>query len=319
MTQPAELIPSGAWPEQLAVRIAWSYYMLGKTQQEIAEELGLNRVRVNRILAEARRRGLVRISVNSKLVENIDLEQRLKERFGLRHAEIVPAAAGDETRLAEILGGAAASLLGNHLGDGMTIGVGWGVTLRAFAEAMPEMPLRNAAVVSLLGTLTRRSSIDTFEATTTLSARLHAECFYLPSPLICDTEASCETLLRQPMLRDVLNRARSAHVAILSVGGLDSSTIRRTNFVGEDDFQDVKRLGAIGNFLGAYIDDDAQLIDHPVNRRVVGLRIEELMSIPDRFMVSGGPSKVRALAALLRRGLMTGLVSDTATARALLA
>lgn len=291
--------------------------MLGMTQQEIAEQLGVNRVRVNRILAEARRRGLVRITVNSKLVDNIDLEHRLKERFGLRHAEVVLGGGKNETRLAEVLGAAACEPVAKHFQDGMTIGVGWGVTLKAFAEAMPELPLRNAAVVSMLGTLTRRSSIDTFEATTTLSARLHAECFYLPGPIVCDSEASCETLMRQPMLREGLDRALSADLAVVSVGGLDSGTIRRMRFVEDEEFHDIERAGAIGNFLGYYIDDDANIIDHPINRRVIGVRPEELTKVPQRFMISGGPSKVRALLAILKRGLLTGLVTDTRTARML--
>jgi deoxyribonucleoside regulator len=309
---------SGVWPEQLAVRIAWSYYMLGMTQQEIAEQIGVNRVRVNRILAEARRRGLVRITVNSKLVENIDLEHRLKERFGLRHAEVVLGSGKNETRLAEVLGAAACEPVAKHFQDGMTIGVGWGVTLKAFAEAMPELPLRNAAVVSMIGTLTRRSSIDAFEATTALSARLHAECFYLPGPIVCDSEASCRTLMRQPMLRDVLNRALAADLAVVSVGGLDSGTIRRMRFVEDDEFHHIERAGAIGNFLGYYIDEAAEIIDHPINRRVIGLRPEELARMPQRFMISGGPSKVRALSAILTRGLLTGLVTDANTARLLL-
>jgi deoxyribonucleoside regulator len=225
----------------------------------------------------------------------------------------------DENRLAEVLGAAACEPIAKHFQDGMTIGVGWGVTLKAFAEAMPEQPLANAAVVSMLGTLTRRSSIDAFEATTALSARLHAECFYMPGPIVCDSEASRDMLMRQPMLLEVLHRAVAADVAVVSVGGLDSGTIRRMRFVDDDEFHDVQRAGAIGNFLGYYIDDRAEIIDHPVNRRVVGLRPDELAKIPQRFMISGGPTKVRALSAILSRGLLTGIVTDTRTARMLLA
>ena len=34
----------------------------------------------------------------------------------------------------------------------------------------------------------------------------------------------------------------------------------------------MRTAGAIGNFLGYYIGRDAEVIDHPVNRRVIGLR-----------------------------------------------
>jgi DNA-binding transcriptional regulator LsrR (DeoR family) len=264
------------WPEQLAVRVAWCYYALNLTQQEVAQRLGIPRVRVIRLLSEARRRGIVKISIESKLAENAELEHRLSERFGVELAEVVLGLTEDETALAEILGAAAASSIAGRFHNGMTLGVGWGVTLKAFAEALPDTPLEKAAVVSLLGSLTRRSSIATFEATTAISARLHAECFYLPGPILCDSTESRDLLMAQPMMREVLDRARTCDLAVVSVGGLDSGTIRRTHFITESDFAAVLRAGAVGNFLGYYIDKDARVIEHKVNGCVIGLRPEEL-------------------------------------------
>jgi DNA-binding transcriptional regulator LsrR (DeoR family) len=308
-----------SWPEQLAVRVAWCYYALNMTQQEVAQQLGITRVRVIRLLSEARRRGIVKISIESKLAENVEIEHRLSERFGLKSAEVVLGLTEDETALAEILGAAAALSIARRFHDGMTLGVGWGVTLKAFAEALPEMPLENSAVVSLLGSLTRRSSIATFEATTAISARLHAECFYLPGPILCDSTESRDMLMAQPMMQDVLDRARTSDLAVVSVGGLDSGTIRRTHFITEADFAAVLRAGAVGNFLGYYIDKDAKVIEHEVNGCVIGLRPEELTRLPERIMISGGAQKVDALRAILRAGLLTGLVTDQNTARELLA
>ena len=308
----------GTFPEQLAVRVAWCYYALNMTQQEVASRLGITRVRVIRLLSEARNRGIVRVSIHSKLADNVALEQRLMERFGLDHCEVVLGMSEDEAELAVVLGAAACASIARQLHDGMTLGVGWGVTLKAFADAMPRVPLKDAAVVALLGSLTRRSSIAAFEATTTLSARLHAECFYLPGPIVCDSQESRDTLMAQPMLRDVLDRAAASDLAVLSVGGLDSGTIRRTRFVSETEFEDVRRAGAVGNFLGYYIDQEARVIDHRVNWRVIGMRPEQLATIPKRIMISGGAQKVAALRAILRTGLLTGLVTDHKTAQAIL-
>ncbi|MEM1235168.1 MAG: sugar-binding domain-containing protein, partial [Pseudomonadota bacterium] len=125
-------------------------------------------------------------------------------------------------------------------------------------------------------------------------------------------------ILSQPMMREVQDRARAADIAITSVGGLDSGTIRQVGLVGEDDFRSVREAGAIGNFLGHYIDDRAEIVDHPLNCRVIGMRPDELMTIPRRVMISGGPQKVQALAAILKAGLLTEFVTDQSTARALL-
>lgn len=307
-----------SWPEQLAVRICWHYYMLGRTQQEIAETLGINRVRVNRLLAEARRRGIVRVTIHSKLAENVSLEQRLAETFGLNLVEVVIGDAADESQLAEVLGRAAAGSVSPLYEDGMTIGIAWGITLKALAQATEEKPLQDAAVVSMLGSLTRRSSVDAYEATTDLAARLHAECYYLPGPIVCDSEESRNTILQQPMMREVFLKTQSADLGLASVGGLDSSTIRLMGFVDESEFEEVSKAGAIGNFLGYYLDAQAEILDHPINRRVLGFPPSDFIKIPRRVMISGGPTKVPVLRALIERGYFTDLITDADTARALL-
>lgn len=306
------------WPEQLAVRICWHYYMLGRTQQEIAQTLGINRVRVNRLLAEARRRGIVRVTIHSELAENVSLEQRLAETYGLKMVSVVIGDLDDEAQLAEVLGRAAAEPVSSLYEDGMTIGIAWGVTLKAMAQATAERPLNNTAVVSLLGSLTRRSSVDAYEATTDLAARLRAECYYLPGPIVCDSEESRETILQQPMMREVFLKIQSADLCLVSVGGVNSSTIRRMGFVSDAEFQEVSKAGAIGNFLGYYLDDQAEILDHPINRRVIGFPPGDFIKIPRRVMISGGPTKVPVLRALLQRGYFTDLVTDADTARALL-
>ena len=58
--------------EQLAVRASWLYYMEGQTQEQIARTLGINRIRINRILAAARESGLVQVRINSRLASRAD-------------------------------------------------------------------------------------------------------------------------------------------------------------------------------------------------------------------------------------------------------
>ena len=306
------------WREQLTVRVAWYYYVLGLTQKDIASKVGINRVRVIRLLAEARRQGIVTITINSELTENVELGEQLCERYGIEFSEVVLSHSDDENRLSEIVGMAACRVVLHKLKKGMTIGLGWGVTLKALAEAMPETSTQDISVVSMLGSLTRRSSINKFEATTLLAAKLNAECLYLPGPIVCDTEKARNILFSQPFLTDIYNRACDSDLALVSLGGLNSSTIRQVGLVSEDDFQSVLEAGAIGNFLGHYIDKNAEIINHPINRRIIGLRLEEFAQIKERIMISAGPNKVIALRAVLERGMITGLVTNQLTARRLL-
>lgn len=87
---------------QTQVRAAWLYYMEGLTQAEIADRLKMTRLRVNRLLVEARSSGLVNITINSRLESCVRLERALIGRFGLKGAVVVPSPADPEQISAQI-------------------------------------------------------------------------------------------------------------------------------------------------------------------------------------------------------------------------
>ena len=306
------------WPEQLAVRIAHYYYNLGMTQQQIATEIGIGRARVIRLLNEARKRGLVSVQINSPLLENVELAEQLSKRWDLLSAEVCLSHASDEHQLATQLGAAAGNAILPLLKNDMTIGLGWGISLKEMVVQLQRYPLQNVSVVSLLGSLTRRSTIARFEATTEFAAKLNAECLYLPAPIVCDSEKTRELLMTQPMFQDIHQRALNADIAIVSIGGLNSSTIREVEMVDDKEYRSAVKEGAIGNFLGYFIDADAEMVNHPVNRRVIGISGKVFKKIPRRVMISAGENKVEALKAILDQGLVTDIVTDVATSRKLL-
>jgi DNA-binding transcriptional regulator LsrR (DeoR family) len=279
--------------------------------------MGLSRMKVNRLLAEARERGIVRIEIVAPGARRLALETALAARFGLDFATVTPAEAGPAAGLSEVVGRYAAAAVRPLLRAGTTVALGWGVTLKALAAAVAPAALAGATVAPLLGSLSRRSSIDRFEAAAVLAERLGAECFHLPAPIICDSAASRAVLHGQSLVREVLAKAAAADLALMSVGGRRSSTLRAMGFVTEAEMTELSAAGAVGNFLGYFFDGEGRVIDHPVNARVIGLHPDAARAIPRRIMVSGGADKVDVLRVGLERGWATGLVTDEATAAAL--
>src|ERR1700681_1055272 len=73
-----------------AARAAWYYYILGKTQEEIAQEMNVSRPTVQRLITLAQSEHLVRVRITHPIAECIDLAHNLKERLGLKFAEVAP-------------------------------------------------------------------------------------------------------------------------------------------------------------------------------------------------------------------------------------
>ena len=307
-----------AWPEQLAVRVARCYYDLRMTQQQIAQSLNISRARVIRLLSECREKGIVTIRINSPLLENLELADALATRYQLSAADVCLSNASDELQLAQQVGHAAGEVVLRHICDDITIGLGWGVTLKEMVAQLEYSPKKNVSVVALLGSLTRRSAIARFEATTQLASRLEAECLYLPAPIVCDSAHTRQLLEEQPMFKDIHRRALKADLAIVSIGGMDSATIRQLGLVNSREYSSVRKAGAIGNFLGFYIDVEGKLVPHPINERIIGIPGSVFKGIPKRLMISAGLNKVEALKAVLSQGYVSDFVTDQITARALL-
>jgi DNA-binding transcriptional regulator LsrR (DeoR family) len=80
-------------PDELFQRavIARRYYLEGRTRIQIAEEFGLSRFKVARMLDEAIESGMVEIKIHNPGAIDVDLSTALQRQFGLEHAYAVAA------------------------------------------------------------------------------------------------------------------------------------------------------------------------------------------------------------------------------------
>ena len=304
--------------EQLATRAAWLYFLGNSTQAQIAKKLGLTRQRVNRLLSHAREQGLVQINITGKLAACVALEHELVPAYGLKDVVVVPSPA-DAAQLRPVIAAAAGLYLAQHLHDGMSVGVGWGRTLRLSLASVPRKTYRNLSVVSLIGGLTQSSAVNPHETASHLADIIGAACYYFAGPAYTDSAASLDVLMKQPMLKDVMQRGQKVDLAFLSVGDITAaSTMVALNLISKDEQSGLRAAGAEGDVCSHWINAEGQLVDHPLNTRAVGLKPEDLRRIPECILVSGGKAKVAVIHGALRANLANRLVTDEQTARQLL-
>lgn len=306
-------LPEGE--DALMARAAWAYYVEGLTQQEIAQKFDLNRVRINRMLAQARERGIVQVRVNGSLF--MEHEARLESRYGLKRALVVPTPA-DVLQLPRSIAMAAGHAVSDRLAENMSIGVGWGRTLRLSVDSMERKPLRNLSVVSLIGGLTQGSVLNTHETASKLADTYNASCFYIAAPALADSEESAHVLRTQTTVADAIDHARAIDIAFVSVGGLNkSATLRSLRIVSDDEVRSLVAAGAVGDLCSQFIDIHGKVVDHPINHRVIALPVPDLARVPTVILASGGKEKLEVLHGTLSLGVVSILVTDEETARSL--
>jgi DNA-binding transcriptional regulator LsrR (DeoR family) len=298
-------------------RVAWYYYIGGLTQQEIAEKLSITRLRVNRIIAQVRTEGSVRVEIQMPLARCVALEEELKTRFGLLGARVVPSV-DDVANQQRLVGEAAGAMLDLLLGDGEAFGVGWGSTLSAATRRVTPRRLSSGWVATLMGGLTRGSGTNTFEVSTAFARVLGAECYYLAAPIYVPTPESREVLLTHHGLAEALRRASLAQVALVSCGDLsDRSLLARTHVVAES-LDALRAAGAVGDLLGVFLDAEGRPVSHTLNERVMALPLADLKTIPKAILASGGLHKGAIVRAILTAGYVKYVVTDEACAEAIL-
>jgi DNA-binding transcriptional regulator LsrR (DeoR family) len=305
--------------EQLATRAAWLYFIAENTQAQIGKKLGLTRVRVNRLLADAKKRGLVQINIAGRLATAIALEDQLRARFGLKDAVVVPSVSEGE-KLRAVLAAAAGHYLGKHLKDGMTVGVGWGQTLRHSLSFVPRKTYRKISVVSLIGGLTQASAVNPHETASHLADIVDGQCYYFAAPAFADTAETRDVLMKQSMLRDVFERGSRVDLAFLSVGELTPTcTMSKLGLITKREVQELLSAGAVGDLCSHWLNDAGELVEHSLNARAVGLTPDRLRKVPHCVLVSGGRNKIAMMRGVLANGLVNVVVTDETTAKGILA
>lgn len=303
--------------DRLRARAVWLYHVEGSTQNDIATQLGISRVMVVRLLADARRRNEVRVTVSAPLAELIELERHLETRFNIARVIIAPFADADEDPV-KVIAAAAGNFISSQMKSGMTVGVGWGRTLYNTLPFITGETLEDFRVVSLLGGIAAARRFNPAEFAWQFAELFQGEGFLIPAPAVVDSAETKHALLERCGLSAIFEMATKLDVALLSVGGITNlTTSYRTGYITEADRRSLIDAGAVGDVLYNFIDENGKLVAHDVNERVISVNLPILRRTAERVLISGGKEKRVAVRGAIKILNPTTFITDEQTAKAL--
>ena len=303
---------------RLRQRVAWMYYVEEMTQSAIADALGIGRITVVRLLAEARSMSDVRISLARDIAELAGLEIETQKRLGVRRSRRRAALRAPQAIRAAVIAAAAGEYVSRLLRPDMKIGLGWGETLSRMLGFLEEKSAPRLSVVSLLGGIMRARAANPAECAWQFSRVYMADCFMLAAPAIVDSPETKRTLIERCGLGEVFEIARALDAVVVGVGALPSfAAARAYGLISEEEVGELKARGAIGNLLYNFFDAEGVPVDHSINARGMSIPIDSLRKAPARIMVAGGAEKVEAITAACRLLQPTTLITDEGAAKAM--
>lgn len=319
--------------QDMMVRAAWLSFVAERTQSEIASILGTSRVKVARLIAEARAQGLVSIEIDHRLSDMCAVEETLRTRFALDFCYATPplvALEGEHRQIdsqeQEVLARRAVAVaaaqtlrrdISQNRDEEQVIGLAWGRTISAMADAFRPITARHTQFVSLLGSLTRSASANPFDVVQKLASKTSGEAKYLPVPFIADSEDDRNVFMQQKVVKEVVRTALRAKSCYISVGELDAdSFLARHGYLSAADLSQLRSVGAVGDTMGKFFDEHGRYVDSAVCRRTVAIDLGALKK-NNIVLLSAGHSKIEASRAILKAGAISGLIIDGDSAVAL--
>ncbi|NGO50875.1 sugar-binding transcriptional regulator [Mesorhizobium camelthorni] len=294
------------------------YFIEQMTQNEIAEVLGVGRVTIVRMLADARARNEVKIAIESELSELVKLERALEKTFGIQQAFVAPLSTPEADPIPAIAAKTGA-YLSEAMKSGMRVGVGWGRTLFSTLSFITPKSLSDFKVISLLGGVGVARQINPAEFAWRFAQTFQGEGYLIPAPAVVDSVETKVALIERCGLQDIFRMTDDLDAVLLSIGGIRSATtFYRGGYLKEAQREELIARGTVGDLLFHPFDINGQIVDHPINGVVMSVDVERLRRAPLRILTSGGSEKIEALLGAMNLIAPTVLITDEESARRVL-
>lgn len=299
-----------------AAAVAHRFYVGQLTKQGIAEELGISRFKVARLLDLAREAGLVHIEVRAPLGIDMEFGQRVREAYGLSEAWVVTAVETSADALARRLGEVGAAMLADSVETGQPIGISWGRTMRALVDSLEGIP--PCPIVQVAAGFP--GDVDDSAAVTVrrLARVSGGEAHFLHAPLFVREAAVADSLRREPVNSGTLQRFAELQTVLVGIGAWDRERSAVASALRPEDLALLEDAGAVAEVCGLFLAADGSIVGAELASRAMAIRAEDMRAVPDVLAVAGGPGKEQAVIAFARSGLCSRLVTDHVVAGAML-
>ncbi|GAA4681276.1 sugar-binding transcriptional regulator [Frondihabitans cladoniiphilus] len=308
---------------QDALRASHLYYLQDLTMEAIARELGTSRSSVSRLLSFARETGLVDIQIRSPLDQATVIGDALHRRFNITaHVVPVPDQTSDVDRLDRVAL-SAARILTQFIDSNMVVGVAWGSTMSAISRYLAPKPTHGSVIVQINGAANPRTTgiVYASEILRRFGEAFGATVQQFPVPAFFDDPETKVALWRERSTRRVLDLQDQMDVVVFGVGSpraLVPSHVYAGGYLEKEDHESLVHDRVVGDVATVFYRADGSSSDIMLNSRATGPDLAVIRATPRRVCIVAGDSKTASLRGALAARLITDLIVDESTARALL-
>lgn len=300
--------------DDFLVRLSWLYYEKNLTQSEIAKKFNLSRMKVQRLLIEAKNKQIVKIEITHPFYNLLSIENELKEIYSLDDAVVVPTDTKGN-KLRKDLAKEAAVYLEHLLPRVQVLGVGMGTTLSYIPDFLsPNIKTKkDFKIVSLLGNLLPDISANPYTIGNKIAEKLHVPFFSIWAPAKVESIEEAQAFKSQKWISLILEMIKEVQLSIVGIGALSKDTLMiKHGFLNDDEYSELSSKAAVGNILGYWYDATGKIVSEEISKKIIA---SDVKIKGKTIAVAGGPEKYNAILASLKGKLIDILITDEKIAR----
>lgn len=295
--------------------IAERFFLGQQSKVEIAQEMGLSRFQVARSIDRALAHGLVRITVTAGNDLDHAASEALRRAYGLRRALVTASAEGTSPEAAVVR--LAADLLTETVRAEDVLGLAWSRTVNDVVSALDR--LAPCAVVQLCGTYALPWRHDTSAETVSRAGAVGGgRTLPIYAPLVLPDPRTTSALRSQPGVAEAINEFRHLTVAVVSIGAWAPTHSTVHDLLPEPHRRRLAEQGAVSELVGLLLDAQGRVLDTELSGRVLAIDSDTLAAVPEVIGLIREPKRAAAAHAVLRSGLVSTIVTNTAVTEALM-
>jgi DNA-binding transcriptional regulator LsrR (DeoR family) len=185
-------------------------------------------------------------------------------------------------------------------------------------EAVRKLP--RCPIVQLCGVQAgmdmRDRSVETVRQVAAVSG---GDAYPIFGPLVLPDSRTTDILRAQPGIAETFNHFHQLTKAVVSIGAWLPGESTVYDALPHADRESIARRGAKGEVAARLFDGDGNPLSTGLAHHVLAISTEDLMRVPEVIALGYTAPKAEAIDAVLRSGLVSTLITDTAAAEGMLA
>ena len=307
--------------QKFLIEVSKLYYYDNLQQEEIARLYYSSRSTISRALDAARREGLVRIIIPEVGFDPRELEAQLRKTFNLSHVHVVPVNQSDDLINLQLTARSSAQFISQFIKPDDRIGLAWGSTLFELVRNLPSLSMPNLQIVQLIGNIDS-AVVQSYAMNIVETASMHlgtTNAYTVMCPVMTESSLIRDILLHDSRINQVLSLGANCNKMFINLAPpTPESCLFRSGYMTTKEIENLRQNETVGSICCHFIDDNGDLSYPELDRRTIGVSLEDIERSDMVIACVSDPRKVKILHASLLKGYINVLMIDSISAKRLL-